>query len=150
MNKSDILDELRLEVGLVPEYANTLREFYTGVVQVLGKDINEKDYTVSIYETKESSFQLISSSGKPHHPILETFGEGLLSLCAIRGKVSTYPIENYQSVIAPFYSGHHLLGMLIVDLPTNEYEITDEDFIFMREVSRFIEVQQKRYNRYIY
>ncbi|WP_096199190.1 hypothetical protein [Bacillus sp. FJAT-45350] len=145
MNKSQMLDELRLEIGLVPEYATTVKEFYIGIVKAIGSRIRVK-YGVGIYEMKGSHFQMLCSMGSTQHRVIEPFDDSPFSTSAIRGNTFIHTNNNYRSIISPFYNGHHLIGFIVIDLPERDYFITEEDVIFVKEVSRFIEVQHNRYS----
>ncbi|WP_017727134.1 hypothetical protein [Halalkalibacterium ligniniphilum] len=144
MDKSQLLDELRLEVGTVPDFANTLTDFYNGIVQKLARPM-ETNFAVSIYEAGESAFYRIASVGLAPFSFKVQFGKGLLSLTAIRGKLQIVQNQYRQTVVSPYYEGHHLIGQLVVSIPIAEYVISEEDVIFLKEVTRFIEVNKKRY-----
>lgn len=146
MNKSDILDEIRLEVGKVPDYADNLQEFYLGIVGSIGKYLANHQ-AVGLFLVKDQTFQLVASIGVLNYCEKEMFGKGNLSLCAIRGGVSTHELFYQMSLLTPFYNGHHLTGILVVNVPKHSYHISEEDYIFLKELSRFIERYQKRYRK---
>ncbi|MFC0470580.1 hypothetical protein ACFFHM_08740 [Halalkalibacter kiskunsagensis] len=144
MNKSNLLDELRLEIGLVREQVQTLSSFYIGIIKKFGNFMNDNS-SVSIYETKETFFHLKACSGPSYLNTTIPFGESVLSLVAIRGRL-VFQVENeMQKLYLPFYKEHHLLGLIVFHLPTKSYQVTEEDFIFIREVGRFIEVQHETF-----
>ncbi|WP_078554953.1 hypothetical protein [Bacillus alkalicellulosilyticus] len=145
MDKSQFLDELRLEVGLVPDYAGTIQEFYKGVIQALGKNTIE-GFSAGIYIVTDYVFCLIEQVGKGLFMEREKFGSGELSKCAIRGETTIVQYHDTNSIMAPFYDGHHLIGIINIYIPVHRYDISEEDMIFFHEVSRFIEAQQK--NKY--
>ncbi|WP_209123700.1 hypothetical protein [Alkalihalobacillus sp. BA299] len=145
MDKSDLLDEIRLEVGLVTEYANSQSEFYHGIIEAFGKYIIE-GYSVGIYLTDDISFQLVSSVGSISYETKEFFGHGHLSLCAIKGHISTIDLGYSIRLFAPFYENHHLIGILVFHLPKMKYQITEEDLIFVQEICRHIELNQNQYS----
>lgn len=145
MDKSAFLDELRLEVGLVSEYANSKNEFLNGIIQVFGKYIKQ-GFSTGIYKSQDRFFKLIASVGDEAYNPIEPFGEGQLSICAIRGRISTIDLEQSIRLLAPFYEGHHLIGIIVFSLPKIEYEVTEEDMIFVREVCRHIELNQSHFS----
>ncbi|MEB1809923.1 MAG: hypothetical protein LPK26_21950 [Bacillaceae bacterium] len=145
MDKSAFLDELRLEVGLVSEYANSQNEFFNGIIQVFGKYIKQ-GFSTGMYKSHDCFFKLIASVGDEAYNVIELFGEGPLSICAIRGSISTIELENKIRLLAPFYEGHHLIGIMVFSLPKIEYEVTEEDMIFVHEVCRHIELNQSHYS----
>lgn len=144
--KSELLDEIRLEVGMVADHADNLCEFYLGIVEVFGKYM-EDQYAVGLYLVKETEFQLVASIGILNYQEKELFGEGNLSICAIRGMVSLHELYFQKSLLTPFYHGHHLQGVLVINVPKQTHRISEEDYIFLKELSRFIERQQKRYKK---
>ncbi|WP_100404622.1 hypothetical protein [Bacillus solitudinis] len=144
MDKSELLDELRLEVGAVPDYARTLHDFYKGIVEKLVSRMNDR-FTVCLYETTNRAFVLKVSAGREIDKKYVPFGEGALSLAAIRGEILYLRNPEIQSLYIPFYFGHHLLGQLVFQAPLELYELTEDDFVFVKEISKFIEVQYKRY-----
>jgi hypothetical protein len=144
MDKSSFLDELRLEVGLVREQVQTLSSFYIGIIRKIGEMMNGSS-SVSIYETAETSFKMKACSGPSYLNRAIPFGEDILSLVAIRGSL-VFQVENdMQKVFLPFYNKHHLLGIIVFHVPIESYKVTEEDFIFIREVGRFIEVQHETF-----
>ncbi|MGO4887944.1 hypothetical protein ACJ2A9_09310 [Anaerobacillus sp. MEB173] len=144
MNKSQFLDELRMEVGLVGDYASDLREFYGGIVKAVGNCLHKKS-AVALYKTDNFQFQLFTSAGDIHENESEKFGEGPLSLCAIRSRPIILPKDNYNRLFTPFYEGHHLKGIFFIECHCNEYKFTNDDVIFLDEVSRYIESNHQRY-----
>ncbi|WP_216828127.1 hypothetical protein [Alkalihalobacterium elongatum] len=145
MDKSAFLDELRLEVGLVSDHANSQHEFFNGIIQVFGKYIKH-GFSAGLYKSQVDFFKLIACAGDGAYDAMELFGEGHLSLCAIRGRISILDLEYSSRILAPFYEGHHLIGIIVFDLPKVEYEVTEEDLIFVREICRHIELNQNQYS----
>ncbi|OLO40732.1 hypothetical protein BTR23_04465 [Alkalihalophilus pseudofirmus] len=149
MDKSAMLDEIRLDVGLVSNYAKTQYEFYYGIIQAFGKSML-KGHSAGIYKTNEGYFELITSVGEDLEDLYEErekFGQGYLSICAIKGQFYTIPLGSRIRIFAPFYEGHHLMGVLVFNVPQSEYMITEEDRIFLREICRHIELHQGQYSR---
>lgn len=144
VNKSDKLDELRLEVGMIAEKVNSLSEFYIGIINTIGNRI-PKSFRLAIYQCKNGYYSLFSSFGDISEKKHIKFGEGMFSICSIRGKLT---IENRLGIIkayAPFYDGHHLIGVLFAECQDYNYEVTDEDQVFLQEITRYIEVKGKQY-----
>lgn len=133
-----------MEVGLVGDYAINLHEFYNGVVRAMGERLTN-DFAVALYKTEDAKFQLVKSSGLLSVSHCERFGEGPFSLCAIRSRTIIHPKGDRNRVISPFYEGHHLRGLFMIECPARKYQINEDDLIFINEVTRFIENNHKRY-----
>ncbi|UOE92996.1 hypothetical protein [Alkalihalobacillus sp. LMS39] len=148
MDKSQFLDELRLEVGLVSDYAKNINEFYRGVVHAIGNHAKSQSMSVAIFIVEQESFVLYECIGTCPYPPIEKFGEGQLSLCAIRGGETVFSEETEERMLTPFYSGHHLLGILYLSVPSYEYSITEEDLVFLQEVSNYMTNKQTQFQRH--
>ncbi|MDV2685271.1 hypothetical protein RYX56_12985 [Alkalihalophilus lindianensis] len=145
VDKSQLLDELRLAVGSVPDYARTLTDFYNGIVHKLVSNMNNQ-FSVCLYETKVDRFIQVAFAGlSPCEEVIISFGEGLHSIAAIRGGMVFKVEGEMQLIIAPFYYGHHLIGVLSFQIPVANYEISEDDLVFIKEVTRFIESNYKYY-----
>ncbi|MBU8906745.1 hypothetical protein [Desertibacillus haloalkaliphilus] len=144
MNKSDLLDELRLEVGQVLDYAQSLTEFYRGIVWTIGEHLTE-GFAVGLYISHPPHFELCSSVGEVSPGRFERFGEGMLSISAIRSHLLVQETASRNCIISPFFEGHHLKGFFVIETPKMEYPLTEEDIIFVKEVTRFIEVHHIYY-----
>ncbi|WP_026674444.1 hypothetical protein [Alkalihalobacterium bogoriense] len=149
MDKSQFLDELRLEVGLVFDYAKNINEFYSGIVHAIGNHA-KSEMSVAIFIVKQESFVLYECIGHCPYPPIEAFGEGQLSLCAIRGKETVFFEETEERMLTPFYSGHHLLGILYICVPSFNYSVSEDDLVFLQEVSNFMTNKQTQFKRYNY
>ncbi|MDT8859183.1 hypothetical protein N0O92_02985 [Alkalihalobacillus sp. MEB130] len=144
MDKSLFLDELRLEIGLVRDEARTLSSFYVGIIRKIAKIIRD-GAAISIYEATNHQFIMKVCAGPCYLKRHMAFGEGILSDVAINGDLLFKVEEDMQKLFMPFYKQHHLLGILVVHLPLDSYQVSEDDFIFLREVGRFIEVQHETY-----
>ncbi|MFN7251003.1 MAG: hypothetical protein ACK4M9_09450 [Anaerobacillus sp.] len=142
MNKSDKLDELRLEVGMIADRVSTRHEFYLGIINTIGKHL-PKRFGVAIYLSQNGQFSYLIGTKHISEKKLVKFGEGMFSICSIRGKVTIDSEEGKTKAYAPFYDGHHLIGILYVECQNAEYIVSDEDQIFLHEITRFIEVKGK-------
>lgn len=144
-NKSHLLDELRLEIGLVREQVQTLSSFYIGITRKFASRMTN-GFSVSIYEATDRSFNMKVCAGSCYLKRSIPLGEGILSLVAIRGDL-VYQIENQmQKVFLPFYKQHNLLGIIVFYIPKDTYEVTEDDLIFIKEIGRFIEVQHATFH----
>jgi hypothetical protein len=145
MDKSNFLDELRLEIGLVRDQVQTLSSFYVGITRKFANLMQNRLSSVSIYETTDTAFVMKVCAGPCYVERLVPFGESVLSLVAIKGKLVFIEEDNMQKVFLPFYRKHHLLGIITGHIPKDSYQITEEDLIFVKEVGRFIEVQHETF-----
>lgn len=146
MNKSDKLDELRLEVGMVADQALTRMDFYFGIINSLGKHIPDK-FAVAIYYCDEYFFSRIANYGDLTEKKREKFGDGAFSICSIRGKVVINNEYGRYKAYAPFYEGQQLIGVFYVECSDCNYEVTDEDLVFLKEIIRYIEIKGQRYKK---
>ena len=144
MKKSDKLDQLRLEVGMIADVVQSVEEFYSGVIHTIGSRI-PIDFGVAIYRCEEYYFSLFSGSGDLSESEEVKFGDGLFSISAIRGKLVSSEEDGRFKVFSPFYEQHHLIGMIVVEIPLASYQVSEEDLIFIRELTRFIEIRRKKY-----
>ncbi|WP_088104949.1 hypothetical protein [Halalkalibacter urbisdiaboli] len=144
MDKSELLDELRLEVGTVPDYAQTLHDFYVGIVEKLINRMSDR-FTVCLYETTDKAFVLKVCAGTGKIKKYVAFGQDSLSIAAIRGGLYFRQNKYFQFLYMPFYYQHHLKGQLVFQVPKDLYRITEDDLVFVKEVCHFIEAQYKRY-----
>lgn len=144
-DKSRFLDHLRYEVGMVPDRAHTLKDFYLGILKAIGGNIS-KDFSTGLFLVRNNKFHLIGCIGKPLFTEKENFGEGKLSICALKGDVGILEYRMSKILCCPFYDRHHLLGILVISTRKN-YETTEEDIIFLKELSSFIGSKQKLYGK---
>ncbi|ARK31164.1 hypothetical protein [Halalkalibacter krulwichiae] len=145
MDKSKFLDELRLELGLVRDHVKTLPSFYFGVTREIAKRM-KKNSSISIYETTEQSFVMKACAGPSYLDRSIPFGAGILSSVAIKGKLVVLDEKAMQKIFMPFYQNHHLLGIIVGHIPKENYLLTEDDLVFVKEVGRFIEVQHEIFN----
>ncbi|MCT8139087.1 hypothetical protein H1D32_16095 [Anaerobacillus sp. CMMVII] len=143
--KSDKLDELRLEVGMIAERVSTLPDLYLGVINTIGGHLT-KNFGVAIYICQDGFFSYLFGFGNISEKKIVKYGEGMFSICSIRGKVTIHNQNNKTMAYAPFYNGHQLNGILFVECEEAQYIVTEEDIIFLEEISRFIEIRSKQYN----
>lgn len=148
VNKSDKLDELRLEVGMIADRVQTIQDFYCGIIEAFKKLIPPQ-FGVAIYRCHDGYFSLMTGFGNISEKKRVKYGEDMFSICSIRGKVTITINQNKQKVFAPFYDGHHLIGILYFECPYAKYEVTDEDLYFLKEITRFIEVKRKYFQNHI-
>ncbi|MFC0558764.1 hypothetical protein [Halalkalibacter alkalisediminis] len=141
MDKSKLLDELRLEIGRVRDQVQTLSSFYVGITSKFANLMQNNLSSIAIYETTEHAFIMKVCAGPCYIERKVPFGESILSSVAIRGKIIIEEDVHLQKVFLPFYKNHHLLGIVVGHIPKESYTITEDDLVFIKEVGRFIEVQ---------
>lgn len=146
MSKSDKLDELRLEIGMVADRVLTRMDFYFGIINSIGKHIPEQ-FGVAIYYCDDCFFSCIASYGDVTEENREKFGDGAFSICSIRGKVVINNECGRYKAYAPFYEGQQLIGVLYIECVNCDYDVTDEDLIFLEEIIRYIEIKGQRYKK---
>jgi L-methionine (R)-S-oxide reductase len=140
VNKSDKLDELRLEVGMVADQTSTRHDFYLGIVNAIGRNIPQQ-FGVAIYLCHQNKFIKLGSYGNISEKKIVKYGEGMFSICSIRGKVVIENKYGKQRLYAPFYNNQELLGVFYAECQDPMYEVTEEDLVFIKEITRYIEVR---------
>ncbi|QOY34314.1 GAF domain-containing protein [Anaerobacillus isosaccharinicus] len=143
MNKSDMLDELRLEVGMIADRVSTCQEFYLGIINTIGKHLPHH-FGVAMYRCHNGFFCYLSGHGTISEKNTIKYGDGMFSICSIRGKVTIHRELDKISAYAPIYDGQHLIGIFLAECQDIHYEVTDEDLIFLQEITRYIEVKRKQ------
>jgi putative methionine-R-sulfoxide reductase with GAF domain len=87
MRKSDLLDELRSEIGVMSDKMDGgVEDLYQFVIECLYEKVAAYQY-VGIYLTKPYVFECLNHAGDNPYPYRIRFGEGLHSLAAARGDV---------------------------------------------------------------
>ncbi|OIJ13307.1 hypothetical protein BKP37_12470 [Anaerobacillus alkalilacustris] len=148
MNKSDKLDELRLEIGMIADKVNSRHEFYLGIITTIARHVPEY-FGVAIYQCIDNCYSIFASYGNISENLNVKFGDGMFSICSIRGKVTIHNELYATKAYAPFYNEQHVIGVLYVEVHNAKYQVTDEDRIFLQEVTRYIEVRGKQYENSI-
>ncbi|MBM7095977.1 hypothetical protein JSY36_09435 [Bacillus sp. H-16] len=143
MNKSDLLDELRLEVGRAYDYALNHEDFigrvsraiFDGamkniVVIVYKADAEGQVSPVHLYGTKESL-------GKEC-----MFGLGFSGMCGMKSSVFLKEGKK-QTILMPVTNKNRLSYIFSLRISTDLYAITDQDLLFTEELANFIEAKGK-------
>lgn len=144
VDKSDKLDELRLEVGMIAERVSTEKDLYVGIINTIGTHLPAQ-FGVAIYQCNEGCFSNLVGYGQLSEKKVVKFGDGMFSICAIKGKVTIHSEAGVVKAYAPFYNGHHLLGIFFAECHDQFYDVNDDDIVFLEEITRFIEVRVKDY-----
>ncbi len=141
MNKANLLEETKCELGLVLNNVEDREQIYTDTIYLLKKKIPHFK-TVCIYMTNDIAFRYFMHESDDEEQFRDTvpFGEEMLSITAARSEI-TYDIEPKGQVIyIPFYQKHHLLGEMIIK--TNKF-IDDEDIHFIKDVQHMLNSASK-------
>ncbi|MBA4494299.1 hypothetical protein ACFO25_05565 [Paenactinomyces guangxiensis] len=145
MRKADLLDELRSEVGVVSDKSyGEIDKLYQFVCHILSEKVPVYQ-CVSIYLAKSAIFQCKYHNGCRLLPDVIPFGEGFLSLAAVRGGVVREKRGGRTEVFVPFYQGHHLIGELVV-IGKPGGVIDDEDVSLFCELASLFETKVKECN----
>ncbi|RXI98160.1 hypothetical protein DS745_17620 [Anaerobacillus alkaliphilus] len=144
MNKSDKLDELRLEVGMIADRVSTCNDFYIGIINTMG-NLLPHQFGVAIYNCSNGYFSHFIGYGNLSEPKVVKYGDGMFSICSIRGEVTIHKSQGKTLAYAPFYDGHHLKGILLAECQDARYDVTEEDIIFLEEISKFIGEKGRHY-----
>jgi hypothetical protein len=137
VNRADLFDELRAEIGCKADLCDRIEELYAFTCKTMFEMVPEYE-AVSIYMARETFFERVYHSGKSRLPVKIQFGDHLLSIAAVRGDLVCEKIQGKVQACMPFYRGHHLLGVLVVEVEKGK-EIDDEDFTFFSELSSLFE-----------
>ncbi|MGA8941380.1 MAG: hypothetical protein WB502_01485 [Thermoactinomyces sp.] len=130
MRKADLFDELRAEIGSVSDQcSNQIEPLYHFVCEILVQRVNDYHWA-AIYLTDKYSFYLCSVYGNTNLPELVPFGEDQLSVVAARGEVVIKHRHGKIGIYVPFYRGHHLVGVLMVE----GSHLDDEDVALLEEI----------------
>ncbi|WP_124727746.1 hypothetical protein [Staphylospora marina] len=114
MEKSDLLDELRSEIGAVSDRCQgDLDPLYRFVCNKLTERMAGYHWT-AIYMKEHTEFACRYERGRRFLPERIPFGEGNISRAAVRGGLVWERCRDRVEVYAPFYRGHHLTGVLVV------------------------------------
>ncbi|SDH88680.1 hypothetical protein [Alteribacillus bidgolensis] len=136
MNKSEFLDEMRMEVGRAPDDAVSLHDFYVKVLKTFEYKWNFCEMT-AIYENNWDHFQVITLHEKEQEKVV-TLQESPVIHCAIHGKTTSYFTIDSTYLFVPFYLSSLLKGILVLKVRPERYVMQEEDVTFLNEVSRFL------------
>ncbi|MFB5660738.1 hypothetical protein [Alteribacillus sp. HJP-4] len=137
MSKSDLLDEMRMEVGLAHDYSKSLYDFYEGVIHTLEKRWHYCVHS-AIFENTWLTFESVGDVSLLPFKREMTIAESPFHLCAMRGKTTAYFKKDQSFLFVPFFNGQLLQGVLVLETRSDNYVIQEEDFIFLNEISNFI------------
>lgn len=143
MNRADVLDELRSQIGvLADQSANNIQAVYPHVCNLLVQEV--VDYaSVLIYLVKDFHFQKCFFAGENNFADQYAFGTGQLSIAAVRGSVVHERKNKTSSVYLPFYLGHHLVGVMVVQSEVKA-RFADDDITFFSEIVSLFESRIKK------
>lgn len=145
MRKTDLLDEIRAEIGVVSDQLDgSVEELYRFVVKILFDQIPAYRY-VGVYVTSEYQFKESCSAGVCALMQVVPFGESLLSLAAARGGVVREQTGDHVEVYVPYYQGHHLIGELVV-MASPACQIDEEDITLFCEITSLFESKVEECN----
>lgn len=141
MQKADLLDELRAEIGMMSDREPIdFPTFYQFVCSTIKK--NMEDYSsVSIYQTERGKFYREYHAGESLYPLNVALGDDLLTVSGMRGEMVWEKIENHHYLAFPFYRGHHLVGSLMVIVP-EENKLEEEEILFLGELINLFESKE--------
>ncbi|WP_044642437.1 hypothetical protein [Risungbinella massiliensis] len=138
MQKADLLDELRAEIGLMSDrYPTEFSIFYKFVCTSIFQSIREY-VSVSLYIPEEGFFRREYHAGESVFPIILPFGDDLLTLAGMRGGLLWEKRKHYHFVAYPFYRGHHLAGVLLI-LTVEDHKLEEEEVLFLGELIHLFE-----------
>ena len=137
MEKAEMLEEIRCELGLLAEKVKRKEDWYHSVITLLKVKVPYYQ-TVTIYLTNETAFNYFDHCSSENEKINKEpipFGEEFLSIVAARGEISCEFEPGGQSIYVPFYKGHHLLGEIVIK--TSQY-VDDQELKFMKNIQTIL------------
>ncbi|WP_028775451.1 hypothetical protein [Shimazuella kribbensis] len=144
IDKSDLFDELRAEIGSVADgWKGNDAVLYEAVCQLVYDQV-EAYKSVSIYLTNKDHFERKFHQGVDHLPENIPFGDSELSIAALRGGLSSSSDNTFIKLCIPFYYGHHLIGEIVIAASVQE-GINDDDHTFFSEIASLLENKLKKY-----
>lgn len=133
MDKAELLDELRLEVGdLMDKHRKDLNLMFQKVCSHVQSRVNEYQ-GIAVYITEYSEFICRYKAGSIHLPQTQKFGDGPLSITAVRGGL--YRERNPRCILIciPFYFGQMVYGIFVVEANPSS-QIHDDDITLFTEI----------------
>ncbi|WP_096189279.1 hypothetical protein [Evansella halocellulosilytica] len=143
MRKSDLLDQLRLEVGLAYDYSANSTDFMKKVLNAIYTTVNKK-CMISIYQYNQHSNTyrrtfLLENGERTNTK--EHFGLGFIKVCHLQASILLKK-NGEQATIAPVYEDGILKYAICFNILESDYPITNQDLEFVNEVVRFIEAKR--------
>jgi L-methionine (R)-S-oxide reductase len=146
VDKTDLFDELRAEIGSVADgWTGNDALLYEAVCQLVYDQVEEYK-SVSIYMTGEDYFERKFHQGIEVLPKKIPFGETELSIAALRGGLSCHKDNTFTRLCIPFYYSHHLIGEIVI-ISDASANITDEDHTFFCEIASLLENKLQKYKQ---
>lgn len=144
MDRSDLFDDLRAEIGSVADgWKGNDAVLYESVCQLVFDQVEEYK-SVSIYLSKEDHFKRQFHQGIDTLPSKIPFGETVLSIAALRGGVSSHTDNTFTQLCIPFYYGHHLIGEIVISTDSKD-GVGDDDYTFFSEIASLLENKLQKY-----
>ncbi|MBU9711275.1 hypothetical protein [Evansella tamaricis] len=142
MKKSELLDELRLEVGLAYDFAKDQEDFLKKILHAV-YTLSKKRCLLSLYTTYENKLdmKLIFQLGRPKGTEKESLGIGFISLCHLKSIVLLKK-GDHKVILAPIFSDNFLKYVLAFRAYNTTYHFSGQDIEFINELIRFIEAKQ--------
>lgn len=143
-NKSDLLDEMRMEIGLSYDYAQSRDDF---IIRILGviHDISEGRARVHLYKYfSEGKRQLIYQCDKHQKQEAQEDAKGYQRL-AEAGHLVTTDKCGQQIFLIPVIEMERIQFLIEIFLFDEYYEVSEEDFIFAEELVHFIKAKGRRF-----
>jgi putative methionine-R-sulfoxide reductase with GAF domain len=144
LDKADLFDELRAEIGSVADgWKGNDAVLYEAVCQLVYDQVEEYK-SVSIYLTNHDHFKRKFHQGSDYLPEEIPFGETELSIAALRGGLSCHNDNTFIQLCIPFYYGHHLIGEIVIIAESSD-NISDDDYTFFSEIASLLENKLQKY-----
>ncbi|AOM83318.1 hypothetical protein [Salisediminibacterium beveridgei] len=143
-NKSDLLDEMRMEIGLSYDYAKNRDDFIIRILSAI-HDISNGCAKVHLYGFERNGLKrLIHHFDSQNNENIQPDTTGYQRL-AEYGHLVVTERNGQQIFMIPVIEGGRIHFLIEIILADEHYEVTDEDFIFAEELVHFIKAKGRRF-----
>lgn len=138
MRKSDLLDELRAEIGdLSDRCGDQLDDFFQEVCKRMIQTVHGYQ-GVAVYMAKAPDFVQMCQAGVVHLEKQIRYGDPYLSVAAVRAGVYRELTNNREIVCTPFYLGQMVYGIFVIETDA-QVTMDDDDITLFTEICSFFE-----------
>lgn len=143
-NKSDLLDEMRMEIGLSYDYAQNRDDFIIRILCAI-HDISNGCAMIHLYRYERDGFKrLIYHFDAQNNQDVKSDIKGYQRL-AESGHLVVTERNGQQIFLIPVVEGGRIQFLIEIILSGRNYEVTEEDFIFAEELVHFIKAKGRRF-----
>ncbi|CAM3962085.1 hypothetical protein [Alkalicoccus chagannorensis] len=146
MKKSDFLDDMRLEVGLAYDYAESREDFMVKVLQTLYHS-GGQEMSLTIHKWEGGRKRLFYALGMNRlTKKQETLGNGFFFPGSSRMVTYTSCHGSHALFLPVFSEREELQYVITMKLIDSAYKVTRQDMIFVQELLQFIQAKQSTFS----